>query len=533
MSLCFKRYNRYRDEMERAATTAAASAAAPPSVEEETIPEEDIEEIFSDAATAHLAASEESLKKQRKKRKTAAEDQEPVAVPQPPPTPPLLQSDAFSAYKARSTDGGSSIIAATGPRKPLAIVTVRNMVFEGRLSQPISRDVLHQGKRIGFRSNKHRFAAMIVSCDEPSCSLLIFETGCFVITGCRHTKQARFAIDVIASDLRRCNPLLYDSLHVVSMGRNNVVGTISFPARIDTDRLRADEMRRGKYHVDSRPLNDGVILLPGIDKVNALVYPTGHMVITGSRTREILCRAVSIVVPVVEKYYCGAVDTAFSLFDRQRYILDMQRIVDSSASQEAIDAAKEEYIVVMNDGTEGTIEEWHAEVNPKLRIEHVRQSIRQSVQRHTEAEAMRIEYKPPAPLAAIAGAAEPTEARELIVAAEQNEVRQINQQLDVIMHPALSAASTAVGARVVAAASTPERGLLVVPHAFQSLDVRRQASAAAEVAIARDNVMRVAEANRVADLVLSKGAAEVRREEKPKHTQLIPNYIAKHMPQIQ
>ena len=264
------------------------------------------------------------------------------------------------------------------PREPgiariAGIIQVLNVVVTAHLSietAPPFRamrlqlmDLIRRGSRIGFQFNKHKFAALIVSCINPNCCVLIFEKGKVVCAGCSNLSDAKFAIDTIVRRVRdvMCDERpAYKNLAAHGIRARNIVGCTSFPHEIDIRRLQAENSHAGEnpiangIKIPPPPLSNGAKRRGSIKRSGAIhVHQTGYVLIIGAANRREVVAAFNNVHPIVRHYFRGSAESTFNTDQMSAYYASLKEMYEGSIR------SPDSFVVIRDDGTLGTVDEWH------------------------------------------------------------------------------------------------------------------------------------------------------------------------------
>lgn len=141
--------------------------------------------------------------------------------------------------------------------------------------------------------NPRRFAALIMRIREPKTTALVFGSGKIVCTGAKTEEDSRIAVRKYVGILERLGtvPESKGEFHI-----QNIVGStdVGFPVRVEgvvsAHRLYAT------YEPDLFP---GMIYRMLRPKVVLLVFVSGKIVITGSKSKEDVACAIEQIYPVL------------------------------------------------------------------------------------------------------------------------------------------------------------------------------------------------------------------------------------------
>jgi TATA-box binding protein (TBP) (component of TFIID and TFIIIB) len=302
-------------------------------------------------------------------------------------------ADATPASETRRTKAlvtaqevGTPSYMRPGAPRVIFIASILNIVVTAFLTvdekppykpvRPNLIDLVRYGASLGFQLNLEVFgAAAILMCTEPTCCVLIFEKGKIVCSGCHKESDVVFAVNRILKlvrDVLVARRPSYKTLKAVNFRVRNIVGQACLPVSIDVQRMLDEEP-----NVTDSPIANSVKVSPpvladvGLNRKNqqrragsTLVHRSGYLLVIGTRTRDELAKAFAYVQPLIQKYYAGSAEQTFSADDIRRYYTSLRYAYEESAKTPAA------FVVVREDASRGTVEEWRAHLCVEENLAH-------------------------------------------------------------------------------------------------------------------------------------------------------------------
>ena len=447
---------------------------------------------------------------------------------------------------------------------PLVLIDLKNYVFTSRLTHRVRfSDVTLHARSLGASVNtKKSPVSLTVHCVAPKCTVLIFEKGSIMCSGGNHESHAERAVDEVIAQLRKLVP------SCANLGRGplvlcNYVGRFFAPRHINVSALEAAVVKSSDtaaaagaagsdngVRFGKRLFSGGISVLSGIRNINMLVYPSGYMVVTGSRDIDFLARSVARVAVHVAPHMHGSVTTSFVTDSRRRYIRDAARLARDAekCAKKPTSKRARKFVVVMSDGTIGTIGQWLEYTQPRRTVNRVLLSLKGDAARIYGA---RIEEarRDMAIEAETRGGAEADDNHEQPAAASANVRRDVvaRRSVDTTALVAVSSSSTAIekmhatqqdmaimlaGNR--ATVDDFSRAVAIGGQAALQRMADRNDAAAKHALVAMKRTARgvmdavnVQAAQEVrASLIETHGLSTVLRNEKPTETKLLPANVA-------
>ena len=132
---------------------------------------------------------------------------------------------------------------------------------------------------------------------DPKIAILLFRTGKVVCTGGKTEDHAIYTVKGVTRTLRE---LGYSDIKVVRFFIKNLVATSQVPYNIDRKKIAARYPSFCTFEPDIFP---GVIMrYPGLEPNTALIFSSGKINITGSKSEEEANMALSTILPLVENF---------------------------------------------------------------------------------------------------------------------------------------------------------------------------------------------------------------------------------------
>lgn len=203
-------------------------------------------------------------------------------------------------------------------------MSVQNLVFTGVLGTLVRlKHVALALAKCGAELNQKRFSAVILRMhlnaksgpfDEDillqqlrpvvvvrprldKIAVLIFRNGNLVCTGAKTFAQARYMLLRTAQQLRDIG---YDDARIVRMNIRNMVGRAQLPCRIDRERMAREIPAFATYDPAHFP---GVsVKHPLTRPITLLVFNSGRVVVTGTRSKAIADAALARIKPLLTHF---------------------------------------------------------------------------------------------------------------------------------------------------------------------------------------------------------------------------------------
>lgn len=349
------------------------------------------------------------------------------------------------------------------------LVPVLNMVFTTRLKhanderRPVRlniRFLLKHLKRYGFVESRERFPSIIVRCQFSSdmrtarkCSVRLFQEGRVVCPGTRNPRDAKHAIEKILQ-LVRSTRRDYSDLCIGPLRVQNIVGTASYAHAIDVQTMHAREpsvsfnVKSQGAIIKTHSASGSLKLRDGErrTKIAIFVYRSGYVVITGAKRPSILASVLAHTMKTVRHYFLGNVENSFAQDQVRRYCTSLEsavRAYEDTHDQvlvpsNTINRHRTEFIVVRQDGTVGTMEEWFTQCKPHARLHQLRAKLGEVYTGGEEEQRMaQVEYGQPAQkkqrsmaLIGVAASSTPVHAEQSLQLARMRDQKQLALRSD-------------------------------------------------------------------------------------------------------
>ncbi|KAH7652300.1 TATA-box binding protein [Dioscorea alata] len=173
---------------------------------------------------------------------------------------------------------------------PGVTVTLQNIVSTSNLCCKLDLKVIAQQAR-NAEYNPKRFAAVIMRIKEPRTTALIFASGKTVCTGAKSEEQSLLASRKYARIIQK---LGFDEFKV-----HNIVGTcdVQFPIRLEG--LACSHNHFCSYEPEIFP---GLIYRMREPKTVLLIFVSGKVILTGSKSKADILRAFQQIYPVLAEF---------------------------------------------------------------------------------------------------------------------------------------------------------------------------------------------------------------------------------------
>jgi TATA-box binding protein (TBP) (component of TFIID and TFIIIB) len=187
-------------------------------------------------------------------------------------------------------------------------VTVRNCVASAFFGDEIDIDALceHEGVTLHVDTN---IDAANLKVSDPSASALVYRNGRVILTGVNSENQIREAMDLVFKVVSTVTPLVaYTRLCV-----ENIVGTADLEFEVCLQSADDWMKRFTSVQFDSanptkglrfnpEDLLDSLSPIKVLSPIKALVFSSGHVIVSGAKTQEDLEKTWEIVRGVIKPF---------------------------------------------------------------------------------------------------------------------------------------------------------------------------------------------------------------------------------------
>lgn len=140
-----------------------------------------------------------------------------------------------------------------------------------------------------------RFPGLIIRIREPKATALVFHSGKMVITGAKSEEYAKLA----ARKFTRIIQKVGFQPKFVDFGVRNVVATCALGFNIRLEGLARKHRQFAHYEPELFP---GLIYRIADSSAVVLVFTTGKIVITGTKTRQAMYKVFDDIYPVLHEF---------------------------------------------------------------------------------------------------------------------------------------------------------------------------------------------------------------------------------------
>jgi transcription initiation factor TFIID TATA-box-binding protein len=175
------------------------------------------------------------------------------------------------------------------------MVEIVNMTYYVNMNCKLNLEIIAKNLN-DVKYDKKRFSAAIKRIKDPKCTVLIFNNGKLIITGCKTEDQCIIASQKISKLIQN----LGYNVNIAEKSIKNMVGSIDYGSKIDLSSLAKSIGSNASFEPELFPglifsskklnANDG-------DKQNCkiTVFRSGKINITGTKTKEELNDAFSSI----------------------------------------------------------------------------------------------------------------------------------------------------------------------------------------------------------------------------------------------
>jgi len=203
-------------------------------------------------------------------------------------------------------------VSMPGSLPALPVIWIQNLVVTGFSDMSVNIEFLIPHlMEAGIYQNKRRFVAMTRRTCHPRSSTLAFNNGKFVNTGAQTVEAAMMSIrafvDKIASVETQISPGVfirpYSEMAIRKFTVHNMVGSTRTPFTIDLEALA----RYSFVTYFEKLFVGAIVTVAGISKraedkdVKALVFKSGNVVITGTKTTEHIRAVNQLIYPYLAR----------------------------------------------------------------------------------------------------------------------------------------------------------------------------------------------------------------------------------------
>ena len=175
------------------------------------------------------------------------------------------------------------------------MVEIVNMTYYVNLNCKLNLEFIAKSLD-NVRYDKKKFSAAIKRIKDPKCSILIFNNGKLIITGCKSEDQCNIVSQKIAESIQRIG---YE-VRITDRSVKNLVGSIDYGSNIDLFTLAKSIGPNASFEPELFPgliFSSKKINIKDGDKQNCkiTVFRSGKINITGTKTKEELNDAFSSI----------------------------------------------------------------------------------------------------------------------------------------------------------------------------------------------------------------------------------------------
>jgi len=181
----------------------------------------------------------------------------------------------------------------------VATIEVQNIVASGRIADSLDLQALSLSmadEHVTYRPEQ--FPGLVYRMKKPKVAILLFSTGKVVCTGGKSVEQAREAVGKVAETAAAAGAKVRDKLDVEIQ---NIVATADLKRDFDLSLIATALLSEGvEYEPEQFP---GLVYRLKDPKAVILVFQSGKVVCTGTRTLEDAAQAVDRFLDAVKGLY--------------------------------------------------------------------------------------------------------------------------------------------------------------------------------------------------------------------------------------
>eukprot|EP00730_Choanoeca_flexa_P017117 TRINITY_DN8200_c0_g1_i4.p2 TRINITY_DN8200_c0_g1~~TRINITY_DN8200_c0_g1_i4.p2 ORF type:complete len:205 (+),score=39.00 TRINITY_DN8200_c0_g1_i4:108-722(+) len=199
---------------------------------------------------------------------------------------------------AAPPSGAPSLPASTDTATKTSGITptIENIVATGHFEGKIDLERVSK-KALNTQYNPKRFAACIIRLKgQNKATALLFNSGKMVIMGAKSEQIAKNACDRFSDMIiKRCGI----KTRLIEFKIHNVVGCVDVQFKIDLSKLYLEQNLFCKYDAEVFP---GLTYRMHTPEVVLLIFHSGKIVLTKSKTREDVLKAFEKMYPVLQQF---------------------------------------------------------------------------------------------------------------------------------------------------------------------------------------------------------------------------------------
>lgn len=140
-----------------------------------------------------------------------------------------------------------------------------------------------------------RFSAVILRIREPKATALVFRSGKIVVTGAKSEDCAKLA----ARKFTRIIQKIGFQPQFTDFKIQNVVATCAVGFRVRLEGLAIDHLQFARYEPELFP---GLVYRMAGSHAVVLIFTTGRIIITGTKSKEAMYKVFDDIYPVICKF---------------------------------------------------------------------------------------------------------------------------------------------------------------------------------------------------------------------------------------
>ncbi|MHA2061795.1 MAG: TATA-box-binding protein [Candidatus Sifarchaeia archaeon] len=173
-------------------------------------------------------------------------------------------------------------------------IEINNVVASATINQKLNLlDIVKTFRNVEYRPKQ--FPGLVFRLKRPKTATLIFSTGKMVCTGAKSEKLARSAIKKVVRELKN-NGIIVLGKPVIII--QNIVASANLQNKVDLE-TTADLLDNVMYEPEQFP---GLIYRMREPKTVLLVFTTGKIVSTGSKSKKIVHESVNKLYELLDDY---------------------------------------------------------------------------------------------------------------------------------------------------------------------------------------------------------------------------------------
>lgn len=178
-------------------------------------------------------------------------------------------------------------------------IEIQNVVASGRIADSLDLQSLSLAiGDDGVTYKPERFPGLVYRMRKPKVAILLFSTGKVVCTGGKSVEQTRTAVRKVAETVASAGVKVRDKLDIEIQ---NIVATADLKTDFDLSLVATTLISEGvEYEPEQFP---GLVYRIGEPKAVILVFQSGKVVCTGTRTPEDAALAVDRFLDAVKGVY--------------------------------------------------------------------------------------------------------------------------------------------------------------------------------------------------------------------------------------